>query len=108
MHKHTKLLFIATVSCLLVACSDQRIEGGYKHENDPSRLLRLSGDGSFTANSGDVGTYKVDGKQIILSDPTFGKAEGLIEENTITIQERPGSDTAMNLAGTWTKIGKSS
>jgi hypothetical protein len=108
MHKYARLLFIATTYCLLAACSDQRIEGGYRHANDPSHLLRLSDDGSFTANSGDVGTYKVDGQQIFLSDPTFGNAEGLIEGNTITIREDPSRDTANNLAGTWTKIGKGS
>ena len=108
MHKYPKLLFIAAVSCLLAACSDQSFEGGYKDINDPSRLLRLSDDGSFTANSGDAGTYNVVGKRIILPDPTFGNAEGLIEGNTIIIQESPGSDTAKNLAGTWSKIGKGS
>lgn len=108
MHMYAKLLFVATALCLLAACTDQHIEGGYRHANDPSRLLRLSDDGSFTANSGDVGTYKLDGKRITLSDPTFGNAEGLLEENTITILESPGSDTAKNLAGTWAKIRKGS
>ena len=108
MHKFTKLIFYAAISSLLAACSGQSFEGGYKNASDPSRLLRLSSDGSFTANSGDVGTYKVDGNRITLSDPTFGEAEGLIEESTIKIQENPGSDTAKNLAGTWTKIGKGS
>lgn len=108
MHKYPKRLFIAAVMCLLAACADQSFEGGYKDIKDPSRLLRLSDDGTFTANSGDAGTYKVDGKRITLSDPTFGNAEGLIEGNTIIIQESPGSDTAKNLAGTWSKIGKGS
>lgn len=108
MHIYPKLLFIAAVLCLLAACSDQSFEGGYKDIKDPLRLLRLSDYGTFSANSGDAGTYKVDGKRIILSDPTFGNAEGLIEGNTIIIQESRGSDLAKNLAGTWAKIGEGS
>ena len=108
MHKHSKLIFIATLLCLLAACSDQSYVGGYRHANEASRLLRLSEDGSFTANSGDVGSYKIDGNRITLTDPTFGNAEGLISGNTITIQDVPDSDTARNLAGTWNKIEKGS
>lgn len=108
MHTYQKLLFVAAVSGLLTACSGQSIEGAYKHAQDPSRLLRLSDDGSFMANSGDVGTYNVDGKRIVLSDPMFGNATGLIDGNTIIIHARPGSDTANNLAGTWTKFAAGS
>ena len=108
MFKYSNRLLIATLSFLLVACSDHSHIGGYRHSNEASRLLRLSEDGSFAANSGDVGNYKIEGDRITFLDPVLGSAEGIISGNTITIQSNPNSDTAKNLAGTWKKIGKGS
>jgi hypothetical protein len=108
MFKYSYRLLIATLFFLLVACTDHSHTGGYRHSNEPSRLLRLSEDGSFAANSGDVGSYKVEGDRITFLDPAFGSAEGIISGNTITIQGNPNSDTAKNLAGNWKKIGKGS
>ena len=108
MFKYSYLLLIATLPLLLAACTDHSHTGGYRNSHEPSKLLRLSADGSFAANSGDVGSYKIEGDQITFLDPALGSAEGTISGNTITVQGNPNSETAKNLAGTWKKIGRGS
>ena len=108
MFKYSYLLPIATLPLLLAACTDHSHTGGYRHSHESSKLLRLSEDGSFAANSGDVGNYKIEGDRITFLDPALGSAEGTISGNTITVQGSQNSETAKNLAGTWKKIGNGS
>lgn len=100
-----KTLFLSAFLCLLMGCMDTSHVGGYRKNGDANRLLRLSEDDTFIMNSGYTGAYRVEGRKITLSDPTFGNAEGVIDGSTVTFPESSTSDTAKNAAGVWQKIG---
>ena len=86
---------------LLAGCSEAAVVGTYQKVQDPAQQLVLSDDGTFMMNSGDTGTYKINNGTVVLNDPTFGQAEGVIDGNAITFPASSTNSTAGNAAGVW-------
>jgi hypothetical protein len=99
-----KLFVLALSLALLAGCSEKTVVGAYQKVQAPDKVLTLSGDGTFVMNSGDTGTYIVKSKTVVLNDPAFGEAVGVVDGNIITFPASSSSATAGNAAGTWKQI----
>ena len=99
-----KLFALVFSLALLAGCSEKSVVGAYQKVQDPNQYLTLSGNGTFLMNSGDTGTYKFENGTVALNDPAFGKAEGVVDGNTITFPASSTSATASYAAGAWKKV----
>ena len=99
-----KLFMLVFSLALLVGCSGKAVVGAYQKAQDPNQYLTLTSDGTFVMNSGDTGTYEISNGTVVLNDPAFGKAVGLVDGNTITFPASSTSATASYAAGAWKKV----
>lgn len=93
----------ATIVCLIVSGCGKNVLGTYQRDGS-KKTVTFTKDGKFLLSNGDSGSYTVEGKTIVMTNPMFGGAKGEISGSTLVFPEVSKNNFAgASFQGTWKK-----
>ena len=103
MIRHCVTVFALVLSLALLASCVNDVSGTYQRPSG-SMSLTLTKDGKFIFDNGDSGTYTVEGKTIVVTNPLFGGAKGEIRGNSLYFPFKKREDfVGSSFSGKWTR-----